>query len=533
MTLSADLITVLAPLPVLVPMLAAALCLIFGRSPRVQGTVMIVALAAIVVIAGMLLFLADRDGTTALQVGGWDTPIGITLVVDRLSSGMLLVSSIVLLAVAIYGAGQNIRDGDDRQPTSIYRPSYLVLTAGIAVAFLAGDLFNLFVGFEILLAASFVLLTVGATTERIRAGIAYVMVSMLSSLIFLIGIALVYAITGTVNLAQLAVRLETVPEGVRTGAYAVLLVAFAIKAAMFPLSNWLPDSYPSAPAPVTAVFAGLLTKVGVYAIIRTNSLFFPDGAFDDILMVCGLLTMLVGILGAIAQNDIRRVLSFTLVSHIGYMIFGVALSSEAGMSGAVYYVAHHILVQTALFLVAGLIERQAGSTSLRRLGGLAAASPVLGLLYLVPALNLGGIPPFSGFIGKAALLQAGTDDGSVLAWVLVAGSVVTSLLTLYVVALVWAKAFWRPRAEAPEGHLAAARPPTLVEDSTDVLYDERVDPGRMPALMLVSTAGLIAVGLAMTVLAGPILDIADRAAEELRDPAVYTGAVLGSPQEYR
>src|SRR5690606_35338217 len=329
----------------LVPMLAAALCLIFGRSPRVQGTVMIVALAAIVVIAGMLLFLADRDGTTALQVGGWDTPIGITLVVDRLSSGMLLVSSIVLLAVAIYGAGQNIRDGDDRQPTSIYRPSYLVLTAGIAVAFLAGDLFNLFVGFEILLAASFVLLTVGATTERIRAGIAYVMVSMLSSLIFLIGIALVYAITGTVNLAQLAVRLETVPEGVRTGAYAVLMVAFAIKAAMFPLSNLLTDSYPSAPAPVTAVFAGLLTKVGVYALIRTTILFFPYGAFDDILMVCGLLTMLVGILGAIAQNDIRRVLSFTLVSHIGYMIFGVALSSEAGMSGAVYYVAHHILVQ--------------------------------------------------------------------------------------------------------------------------------------------------------------------------------------------
>src|SRR5690606_8827426 len=200
-----------------------------------------------------------------------------------------------------------------------------------------------------------------------------------------------------------------------------------------PLSNCLPDSYPSAPAPVTAVVADLLTKAGVYGIIRPNSLFFPAGAFDNILMVCGLLTMLVGILGAIAQSDIRRVLSFTLVSHIGYMIFGVALSSTAGMPGSVYYVAHHILVQAALFLVAGLIERQAGSTSLRRLGGLAAASPVLGLLYLVPALNLGGIPPFSGFIGKAALLQAGTDDGSVLAWVLVAGSVVTSLLTLYVV----------------------------------------------------------------------------------------------------
>ncbi|MBF6252961.1 Na+/H+ antiporter subunit D [Nocardia farcinica] len=533
MTLSAELLPALAPLPVLVPLLAAAACLIFGRRPRIQGTVMLVALSAVVVITAVLLYLADRDGTTAVQVGGWFPPIGITLVVDRLSGSMLLVSAVVLLAVSIYGAGQNIRDGDDRQPTSIYRPSYLVLSAGVSIAFLAGDLFNLFVGFEVLLAASFVLLTVGATAERIRAGIAYVMVSMLSSLIFLIGIALVYAVTGTVNLAQLAVRLGAAPEGVRTAAFAVLLVAFGIKAAVFPLSNWLPDSYPSAPAPVTAVFAGLLTKVGVYAIIRTNSLFFPDGAFDDILLVCGLLTMLIGILGAIAQSNIRRLLSFTLVSHIGYMIFGVGLASAAGLAGAVYYVAHHILVQTALFLVAGLIERQAGSTSLRRLGGLAAASPVLGVLYLVPALNLGGIPPFSGFIGKVALLRAGAADGSVLAWVLVAGAVATSLLTLYVVALVWAKAFWRPRAEAPEGHLAAAKPPTLVEESTDVRYDERVDPGRIPPLMLLATAGLVAAGLSLTVLAGPILGIADRAAADLHDPDVYVVAVLGDPGEFR
>ncbi|TQM30072.1 Na+/H+ antiporter subunit D [Nocardia bhagyanarayanae] len=533
MSLSPHLLPALAPLPVLVPLLGAAATLIFGRRPRIQRTVTLVALTAVVVITGMLLYLADRDGTAAVQVGGWDTPIGITLVVDRLAAGMLLISAIVLLAVSVYGAGQNIRDGDERQPTSIYRPTYLVLTAGVSAAFLAGDLFNLFVGFEMLLAASFVLLTVGATAERIRAGVAYVMVSMLSSLIFLTGIGLVYATTGTLNLAQIAVRLGAAPEGVRTAVYAVLLVAFGIKAAVFPLYNWLPDSYPTAPAPVTAVFAGLLTKVGVYSIIRTHTLLFPDGAFDNILLICGLLTMVIGILGAIAQHDIRRLLSFTLVSHIGYMIFGVGLATAAGLAGAVFYVAHHILVQTTLFLVVGLIERQAGSTSLRRLGGLAAASPVLGLLFLVPALNLGGIPPFSGFIGKVALLQAGAADGSVLAWVLVGGAVLTSLLTLYVVARVWAKAFWRPRSEAPEGHLAAAKPPTLIEDSTDVLYDERTDPGRIPPLMLLSTMALAAVGLGLTVLAGPILGIADRAAADLNDPAVYVGAVLGEPEAYR
>ncbi|WP_227997357.1 Na+/H+ antiporter subunit D [Nocardia australiensis] len=528
MSLSPGLLPVLAPLPVLVPLLGAAVTLIFGRNPRTQRTVLLVVLGSVVAICGLLLYLVDRDGTTALQVGGWQTPIGITLVVDRLSAAMLLVSAIVLLCVAIYGSGQNIRDGDERQPTSIYRPTYLVLTAGICVAFLAGDLFNLFVGFEILLAASFVLLTVGATADRVRVGVGYVMVSMVSSLIFLTGIGLAYAATGTLNLAQLAIRMSEVPNGIRTAIYAVLLVAFGIKAAVFPLSNWLPDSYPTAPAPVTAVFAGLLTKVGVYAIIRTHTLLFPDGGFDSVLMVCGLLTMLVGIFGAIAQSDIRRLLSFTLVSHIGYMIFGVGIATEAGLAGAVFYVAHHILVQTALFLVVGLIERQAGSVSMRRLGGLAAASPLLAVLFLVPALNLGGIPPFSGFIGKVTLLEAGAADGSVLAWILVAGAVVTSLLTLYVVARVWSKAFWRDRSDAPEGHLTAAKPPTLVEDSTVVRYDERVDPGRMPVLMVTSTAALIAVGLSLTVLAGPILDIADRAAADLHNPAVYIGAVLGN-----
>ncbi|MFD3595486.1 Na+/H+ antiporter subunit D [Nocardia sp. NPDC058640] len=527
MTLSPDVLPGIAALPVLVPLLAAAATLVFGRRPRLQAMITLSALSVVLVISALLLYLADRDGTTAVQVGGWPTPIGITLVVDRLSAAMLLVSAFVLLVVSIYGAGQNISDGDEHQPTSIYRPTYLILTAGVSTAFLAGDLFNLFVGFEILLVASFVLLTVGATEERIRTGIAYVMVSMVSSLIFLIGIAITYAATGTLNLAQLAVRLEAVPDGVRTACYAVLLVAFGIKAAVFPLSSWLPDSYPTAPAPVTAVFAGLLTKVGVYAIIRTHTLWFPDGAFDNILLVCGLATMLVGILGAIAQTDIRRLLSFTLISHIGYMVFGIGLATTAGLTGAVFYVAHHILVQTALFLAVGLIERQAGSVSLRRIGGLATASPLLGVLFLLPALNLGGIPPFSGFIGKVALLEAGAAEGSVLAWVLVAGSVITSLLTLYAVARVWSKAFWRPREEAPEGHLTAANLPTLVEDSTDVHYEDRTDPGRMPVLMVLATAGLVTAGLALTVFAGPILGIAERAADDLHNPSVYIDSVLG------
>ncbi|MCX5041922.1 Na+/H+ antiporter subunit D [Aldersonia sp. NBC_00410] len=526
MTLPNSLITTLVPLPVLVPLLAAAVTLVLARRPRTQRVVTVGALCVVVAVAVLLLYLTDRDGTTALQVGGWNAPIGITLVADRLAALMLVVSSTVLLAVMVFAVGQGVRDGTEDQPVSIFLPTYLVLTAGVCNAFLAGDLFNLYVGFEVLLAASFVLLTLGASQDRVRAGVGYVMVSMVSSLIFLCGIAFAYAATGTLNMAQMALRMDAVPEGIRTAIFAVLLVAFGIKAAVFPLSNWLPDSYPTAPAPVTAVFAGLLTKVGIYAIIRAHTLLFPGGDLDNVLMVAGLLTMIVGILGAIAQNDIKRLLSFTLVSHIGYMVFGIALSTTAGLAGAVYYVAHHIIVQTALFLVVGLIERQAGSSSLRRLGGL-AASPVLALLFLIPALNLGGIPPFSGFIGKLALLEAGTQQASVLAWVLVAGGTVTSLLTLYAIARVWTKAFWRPRGDAPEGELADSAPSALIDESFDIDFAKRADVGRMPVFMLIPTGALIAVGLALMVFAGPIIGYSDRTAVDLEDRSIYIDAVLG------
>jgi multicomponent Na+:H+ antiporter subunit D len=525
--------SVLTPLPVLIPTIGAAVTLFAGRTARLQRAITLVAMSMIVAVCAALLYLTDRDGTLVLHVGGWGQtvpgmgPLGITLVVDRLSAMMLVVSSIVLLAVVYYAIGQGIRDGDERQPVSIFLPTYLVLSAGVCMAFLAGDLFNLYVGFEVLLSASFVLLTIGASRDRVRAGIAYVMVSMVSSLVFLFGIALVYATTGTLNMAELAVRLDDVPAGTRTAVFAVLLVGFGIKAAVFPLSTWLPDSYPTAPAPVTAVFAGLLTKVGVYAIIRGHSLLFPNGGLDPLLLVAALLTMLVGILGSIAQSDIKRLLSFTLVSHIGYMVFGIALSSQLGMSGAIYYVAHHILVQTTLFLVVGLIERQAGASTLQRLGGLAAASPLLAFVFVVPALNLGGIPPFSGFIGKVALLEAGAQDGSVLAWTLVGGSLLTSLLTLYVVARVWTTAFWRSREDAPEGHLSGAAPAVLLDEPEDIQFVDRDHVGRMPLGMLVPTGGLIVVGLALTVFAGPILAYSGRAADQVLDRGQYISAVLG------
>ena len=252
---------------------------------------------------------------------------------------------------------------------------------------------------------------------------------------------------------------------------------------------------------MTAVFAGLLTKVGVYAIIRTQTLLFPDGRLDDALMWAALATMVIGILGAVAQDDIKRLLSFTLVSHIGFMVFGIALATDLGYTAAIYYVAHHITVQTALFLVVGLVERAGGSTSLTKLGGLAKLTPVLAILFFVPAMNLGGIPPLSGFLGKVGLIEAGVQLGTPLAYVLVVGSVLTSLLTLYALVKAWNKAFWQTPEEP--------RPPV-----------------RLPFGMVAPTAALISVGLLLTVAAGPLYAYTERAAVSLTEQTPYVEAVL-------
>ncbi|MCF6744314.1 Na+/H+ antiporter subunit D [Blastococcus sp. KM273128] len=571
---------VLTPLPVLLPLLgAAAALLVGGRHPRVQRTLSVVVLSTVLAVSVALLLLADADGADAISVGAWPVPLGIVLVVDRLSALMLVVAATVALGVLVFAVGQGAADGDEETPISIFHPTFLVLIAGVANAFLAGDLFNLYVGFEILLTASYVLLTLGGSAPRIRAGVTYIIVSLLSSLLFLAAIGLVYGATGTVNLAQLAVRLQELPEGTQLLLQAMLLIAFSIKAAVFPLSAWLPDSYPTAPAPVTAVFAGLLTKVGVYAIIRTQTLLFPGGALDTVLMWAALATMLIGILGAVAQTDIRRILSFTLVSHIGYMVFGISLASQAGLAGAIFYVVHHIAIQTTLFLVAGLVERQGGSTGVDRLGGLAAASPVLAVLFFVPAMNLAGIPPFSGFIGKLGLLEAGVADGGWLPIVLVAGGAVTSLLTLLAISRVWNRAFWRLSTQSPVGDtddaaaadagpefvsgpppgLAEQREPAAEKDPVDTAAGGRAEARRaawerhtavatatapptdglgedadrerplrpLPRVMVGSTAAMVVVTVSLTALAGPLYQITDRAARDLLDRGPYISSVFG------
>ncbi|WP_382308571.1 Na+/H+ antiporter subunit D [Herbiconiux sp. UC225_62] len=517
----------LVPLLVIIPLVGAAITLILGRYRRVQIAISVTALVAVTATAAILLADVDRTGVPAVvEVGGWPPPFGIVLVVDRLAAIMVVVSALMLLGVLVFAVGQGIADRDRDTPVSIFHPTYLILAGGLFDAFIAGDLFNMYVGFEMLLAASYVLLTLGGTGSRIRAGVTYVVVSLVSSLLFLGAIALIYGATGTVTMALLSDRIRELPLDVQVILCAALLIGFAVKAAVFPLSFWLPDSYPTAPAPVTAVFAGLLTKVGVYAIIRTDKLLFFDVPLTVPLLIIGGLTMLVGILGALAQADVKRLLSFTLVSHIGYMIFGVAIGTELATGATIYYIVHHITVQTALFLVVGLIERVGRSTSITRLGGLLRKAPYVAILFFIGALNLGGIPPFSGFLGKIGLFEAGAASPSPLVYVLIAAGVVTSLLTLYALMRVWNMAFWRPKEDV-EGYESP-----LIEslqespESTNGTATGVATAVGTSKLMVGATTGLIALTLCLTVFAGPLFDLAQRAAGNVATPETYVDSVF-------
>lgn len=505
--------TVLVALPVLLPLLAAAFTLIFNRYPMIQRLIGVLVLAGIAVDAGVLLVMADRSGPVVLWQGGYPPPLGITLVADRLSALLLLVSAIVTLAVLIYSIGQRITDYGRETASTAFHPMYLVLCAGVSLAYVSGDLFNLFVAFEIMLSSSYVLITRRTTATRIRAGMTYVIVSLTSSLLFITMIALVYAATGTVNLADLSQKVPALEPGVQTSLELLIVVVFGIKAALVPLHFWLPDSYPTAPAPVTAVFAGLLTKVGVYALIRTQTLIFNNDQSWTLLLIVALITMVVGVLGAIAQNDLNRMLSFLLVSHIGYMLFGLALFSVVGLTGVILYVVHHITVQASLFLTGGLVTRHTGTVSLYAMSGVAKASPLIAVLFAIPALSLAGIPPFSGFVAKITLLQAGVGEATPAAYLVAAGAILTSSLSLYAVTRIWVGSFWGEQ-----------QPPYSDPDPSD---EVTVGTGATSRPMVVATGGLVAVGIAIAVLAGPLSAMSERAATDLLDGGPYRVAVLG------
>ena len=491
----------LVALPIILPLLGVGVVLLVSGSLIFQRAAALAVVTATFAASVALLVRVEEVGIVTMQVGDWPAPIGISLVADLAAAMFLTVSMAVILLVQIFAIGQKADHGLPR----VAHPVYLVLAAGVAMSFLTGDLFNLFVAFEVMLIASYVLLTLGSGRAQIRAGMTYVVINVLASTLFLTAVALVYAATGTVSMADLVDTFALLPVSTQTALGVLLLAVFATKAAIFPFFFWLPDSYPAAPISITAVFAGLLTKVGVYTMIRITTILDLEQV-SPLLLGAAAVTMVVGAIGAIAQDDIKRILSFHIISQVGYMVMGIGLYSVAGLSGAVLYVVHHIPVKTALFLVGGLVEETTGTGALRRLGGLVRRAPFIAVLFIPPALSLSGIPPFSGFLAKLALIQAGMAQAQYL---VVAASLAAGVLTLFSMSKIWAGVFWG-RPDDPV--------PALVEVEGPAL--------RAAPLMTVATAAMLGVTLVVPVFAGSVWDLSVRAAEQLLDRQGYAAAVF-------
>lgn len=498
---------------VLLPAMTAVLLLLVGDgggdeqhgSARLRWTRRI-ALASALLGAVLAFRLVEQAATGVLavyRVGDWPAPFGIVLVVDRLSAYMLALTSAVAVPVLRYACG-----GWDTRGRHFHALFQFQLM-GLNGAFVTGDLFNLFVFFEVLLIASYVLMMHGLGRERLRVGVHYVVLNLTASALFLIGIALIYGLTGSLNLADLALRVPQVtgPEaGLLKAGALLLLVVFGFKAALLPLALWLPATYAAACTPVAALFA-IMTKVGVYAILRVHGITFGAQAGDSawavqpLLLPLALATSVVGVLGALAAHTLPRLVAWLTVASVGTVLAAVGLFSTEAWSAALFYMANSTLVIAGLFLLAELVAAQRGPMADR----LEPCSPVaqpalLGLMLLLAAASTAGLPPLPGFIGKLMLLQASASHSAAVAvWAVVLG---VGLLTLVGLARAGSILFWSVRTDV-RGQSAGASPP-----------------------LLAATLALLGMSVLMSVFAAPIQRYTSAAALQLQDRAAYARAVL-------
>lgn len=486
-------------LPILVPFATAILLKALPIRPALLRAVAFLGALGILASAISILIRVRAEGIQVLQIAGWPAPFGITLVADPFSAMLVVMVGVIATAVTAY----SFSGVDPRRESLGYHPLVQILLMGVSGAFLTGDVFNLYVWFEVMLIASFVLMALHRTREQLHAAYVYVTINLIASAVLLTAIGLLYGHAGTLNFADLAhVWPERSTPLLEDALSMLFLTAFGIKAGLFPLFFWLPASYHAPPAAVGALFAGLLTKVGVYSMIRLFSLVFrnPEALAYTVLLVLSIATMLVGLAGAIAQRDLRRILSFNLVGHIGFTTVGLALWTPLALGASIFYILHHMLVITTLFLISGLFLRQRRTGDIEELGGLYRTNPAVAALILVPIFSLAGTPPLSGFLAKLGIVVAALESGSI---VLVAVALLVGLLTLLSMARVWQHIVWKapPASEVP--------------------------PFRR--FEIVPIVGLVVLTLVLTVAAGPVFDASVQAAQMLLQPETYIQAVLGRP----
>ncbi|NJK81537.1 MAG: Na+/H+ antiporter subunit D [Chloroflexaceae bacterium] len=436
-------------LPLLVPFLTAIFGFLAWGNRQAQRLISVVGSTVLLIASLILLWVVSQQGIQATQAGDWPAPFGITFVADTFSAIMVVMVGVMGLSTVIY----SLVTIDVEREAQGFHPLIHMLFVGVCGAFLTGDIFNLYVWYEVMLIASFVLLVMGGERSQLEGGIKYVTLNLLASALFLAAVGLLYGLTGTLNMAHLSEVVPTLVEqqGMVTVVAMLFLFAFGIKGALFPLFFWLPASYHTPPIAVTVIFSALLTKVGVYSLIRVFTLIFTgDAVFVQVvLLVIAGFTMVTGVLGAVAQYEMRRLLSFHIISQIGYLLMGLALFTPLSLAASVFFMAHVILAKSALFLVGGVLNRLAGTYDLKKLGGFYRVSPVLAVLFFIPAMSLAGIPPLSGFWAKFALIRAGLETQQ---YAIVAASLVVSVLTLFSMTKIWAEAFLKEK-EQEDGKL--------------------------------------------------------------------------------
>ncbi len=429
-------------LPILIPFVLIII-LIISRSLVFSKITSIVGSFGLLILSMIIFYKVNKLGFLVLNMAGWKSPYGITLVIDFMSSLMLMVSSVIVFAIAIY-AYRSLNE--EKQVTKFY-VFFFSLIMGVNGAFITGDVFNLYVWFEVMLISSFVLITFGKSKEQLEGGIKYLALNLLGSLFFLAGLGLLYGKTGTLNMAHLADILRNDHQAILMNTSAILFfIAFGIKAAVFPLFFWLPASYHTANITISSLFAGLLTKVGVYAFIRFFTLFFVhDQAFwHQFLLIIAGFTMIIGGMSASVHYDTRKILSYHIISQIGYMIMGLGIYTPLAIAGAIFFTIHNMIAKTNTFIVAGLIYKLKGSFYLKDVGGIIKQNPVLAILFVIPAFALAGVPPISGFFAKFILIKASIDDSH---FVIAIIAVLTALLTLYSMIKIWNEAFLKKQPD--------------------------------------------------------------------------------------
>jgi multicomponent Na+:H+ antiporter subunit D len=461
----------------------------------------------LILFAGIWMFTKVwQSGIRTMQAGNWEAPFGITLVADVFSSAMVLLAGVAGVAVSVFSTA-GISDSRIRYG---YFPILHLLLMGLNGAFLTGDVFNLYVWFEIIIISSFVLMTLGGKKPQIEGAINYVVMNLLASVIFLTAIAILYGLTGSLNMADLSGRMALVEnQGLVHITALMFFVAFGIKSAVFPLYFWLPSSYHTPPSAIAAIFGGLLTKVGIYALLRVFSIIFvPSEFIFDVLSFVAVMTLLTGSFGVFIQRDLRKMFSYLIVCHIGYMIAGMSIFTAVALTGVLFYLIHDIVIKTNIFLIGGIIHKIKGTLNMDSLGGMYSGYPRLSLLMGVAFFSLVGIPPLSGFWPKIYLFEAGFTTE---AYVLILAIIVASFVTLYVMGRLWMEVFWR---ENP-----------LKEIERQDFFRQMSPGGR--ALLVVPVVLLASVSLYIGFFAENVIAVSSHIAEELLDPSRYIEAVLG------